>query len=466
MKARGIKEVFSISKKRLIVLMIICLQLLLAVAVGIANTQLDYGHMSIMAIGQTVLNVILLKLTCDLPIISLPNFFGFVSMVFHCGQLIKEGFSIDGAVPLPFENYGDILTIQKSFFFYFLSQAMYFITILLMRGRKGRIETWEAKNCVDIYLYGKILIAIGIIPRMCIDFVSVSGARMGGYEAVYSLYFPQPIQSMAFFFDVGMFFFLFASKNTKRQSIVFWGMIFYKCFIMTSGSRQDKVAFLLVWIYVYFFITKRITVRKILVLGTACVGGFWFISAIGAIRTADVVEISQVMNLLQSGTMTNVFGGALGEFGAAFNTLEVAVKYTPDYIDYGYGRSYIAGILSIIPFLVSRIPVLSETVVFLDQLPRSITFAFGGSYLGELYYNFSWFGVLGSIGIGAFMIKLHDGLVSQDDMGDVYKVWCAIVATAMILYVRGYFADMVQKLVWTYILINLIYLYSKRKRDF
>ncbi len=42
--------------------------------------------------------------------------------------------------------------------------------------------------------------------------------------------------------------------------------------------------------------------------------------------------------------MSNIFGSALGEFGSAFDTLEVAVKYTPAYITYGYGTSYLAGV--------------------------------------------------------------------------------------------------------------------------
>lgn len=82
----------------------------------------------------------------------------------------------------------------------------------------------------------------------------------------------------------------------------------------------------------------------------------YFISAIGTVRTGSSSGIKDVLELMQSGQMSNIFGSALGEFGSAFDTLEVAVKYTPAYITYGYGTSYLAGLISIIPLVVKQIP--------------------------------------------------------------------------------------------------------------
>ena len=102
--------------------------------------------------------------------------------------------------------------------------------------------------------------------------------------------------------------------------------------------------------------------------------------------------------------------------------------------------------------------------MFVSQLPKSVTFALGGSFLGELYYNFSWFGVLGSIAIGAFMMRLHDGITDKRENATMYKAWCSILTTSMVLFVRGYFTDMMQKLVWTYWIICLVQMYVERKK--
>lgn len=437
-----------------------------------SSVTMTYYILSLVGIIQCVANILLLKIICKLPIISIPNIFAFFSFIFHCGQIIKIGFSIEGTVPLPIENYASMNEIVDSFMFYLFSQIVFFCTVGLIENHNDTdsisVPTkWRIKGQFDLTNYGMVLLAIGIIPRLYIDVLSLIGAATSGYEGVYSLYVPQAVQSIAFFFDAGLILLLFGKKNTRYAKMIFWGTVLYKCIIMTSGGRQDKVAFLLVWIYVYYFVINKISIKRLLILGIICIGGFWFISVIGSIRAEESVGISQIMNFLKNGTMNNVIGDALGEFGSAFTTLEVAYKYTPSRIPYGYGRSFLAGCLSIVPLLTNRIPVLAETVIFLNQLPKNVAFAMGGSYLGELFYNFSWFGILGSVILGVFITKLHNGIVNNNDRSsDLYKAWCAVLSTAMVLYVRGYFTDMVQKLVWVYFVIYLIFLYMCKKNNF
>lgn len=437
-------------------------QLLVNLILIAYRVDFSYTQMSVLAITETVIDVIVLKTICSFPVVSIPNIFAFFSLMFHCGQLIKEGFNIEGTVPLPFEYYGDAMTIQKSFIFFLLSQTVYFIAVGISCSKLQKEKKVNERQA-NVSVYGKILVLIGVIPRLYIDILSLVGARASGYEGVYSIYFPQAIQSIAFFFDAGLFFLLYAQTDRRKQKLYLVVVIVYKCIMMSTGARQDKVAFLLVWLYVYFFIINKITVRKLALLVVVCIAGFMFISAIGTIRVNDTVSLSQTLSLLQSGTMNNVIGGALGEFGSAFDTLEVAIKYTPSEIPYGWGKSYVAGLLSIIPLLVNQIPSLAKAVVFVNQLPKHVTFALGGSFLGELFYNFSWFGIIGSSVVGAFITKLHNGIVDDSSCDIFHKAWYSILATEMILFVRGYFTDMMQKLVWTYIAIYIIRMYVAKR---
>lgn len=452
----------KVGKTKFMTVVLFCGQLLVNLMLIAYRVDFSYTQMSVLAITETVIDIIVLKTICSFPAVSIPNIFAFFSLMFHCGQLIKEGFNIEGTVPLPFEYYGDAMTIQKSFTFFLLSQTVYFIAVGISCGKLQK-EKKVNKRQADISIYGKILVLIGVIPRLYIDILSLVGARANGYEGVYSIYFPQAIQSIAFFFDAGLFFLLYAQTDRRKQKFYLVAVIIYKCIIMSTGARQDKVAFLLVWLYVYFFIINKITVKKLALLVVVCIAGFMFISAIGTIRVNDTVSLSQTLSLLQSGTMNNVIGGALGEFGSAFDTLEVAIKYTPSEIPFGWGKSYVAGLLSIIPLLVNQIPSLAKAVMFVNQLPKHVTFALGGSFLGELFYNFSWFGIIGSSVVGAFITKLHNGIVDDSSCDFFYKAWYSILATAMILFVRGYFTDMMQKLVWTYIAIYIIRMYLAKR---
>lgn len=452
----------KVGKTKFMTVVIFCGQLLVNLMLIAYRVDFSYTQMSVLAITETVIDIIVLKTICSFPAVSIPNIFAFFSLMFHCGQLIKEGFNIEGTVPLPFEYYGDAMTIQKSFTFFLLSQTVYFIAVGISCGKLQKEKKVNQRQA-DVSVYGKILVLIGVIPRLYIDILSLVGARANGYEGVYSIYFPQAIQSIAFFFDAGLFFLLYAQTDRRKQKFYLVAVIVYKCIMMSTGARQDKVAFLLVWLYVYFFIINKITVKKLALLVVVCIAGFMFISAIGTIRVNDTVSLSQTLSLLQSGTMNNVIGGALGEFGSAFDTLEVAIKYTPSEIPFGWGKSYVAGLLSIIPLLVNQIPSLAKAVMFVNQLPKHVTFALGGSFLGELFYNFSWFGIIGSSVVGAFITKLHNGIVDDSSCDIFYKAWYSILATAMILFVRGYFTDMMQKLVWTYIAIYIIRMYLAKR---
>ncbi len=452
----------KVGKTKFMTVVLFCGQLLVNLMLIAYRVDLSYMQMSVLAITETVIDIIVLKTICSFPVVSIPNIFAFFSLMFHCGQLLKEGFNIEGTVPLPFEYYGDAMTIQKSFTFFLLSQTVYFIAVGISCGKLQK-EKKVNKRQADISIYGKILVLIGVIPRLYIDILSLVGARANGYEGVYSIYFPQTIQSIAFFFDAGLFFLLYAQTDRRKQKFYLVAVIVYKCIMMSTGARQDKVAFLLVWLYVYFFIINKITVKKLALLVVVCIAGFMFISAIGTIRVNDTVSLSQTLSLLQSGTMNNVIGGALGEFGSAFDTLEVAIKYTPSEIPFGWGKSYVAGLLSIIPLLVNQIPSLAKAVMFVNQLPKHVPFALGGSFLGELFYNFSWFGIIGSSVVGAFITKLHNGIVDDSSCDIFYKASYSILATAMILFVRGYFTDMMQKLVWTYIAIYIIRMYLAKR---
>ncbi|WP_302275176.1 O-antigen polysaccharide polymerase Wzy [Faecalibacterium prausnitzii] len=452
----------KVGKTKFMTVVLFCGQLLVNLMLIAYRVDFSYTQMSVLAITETVIDIIVLKTICSFPAVSIPNIFAFFSLMFHCGQLIKEGFNIEGTVPLPFEYYGDAMTIQKSFTFFLLSQTVYFIAVGISCGKLQKEKKVNQRQA-DVSVYGKILVLIGVIPRLYIDILSLVGARANGYEGVYSIYFPQAIQSIAFFFDAGLFFLLYAQTDRRKQKFYLVAVIVYKCIMMSTGARQDKVAFLLVWLYVYFFIINKITVKKLALLVVVCIAGFMFISAIGTIRVNDTVSLSQTLSLLQSGTMNNVIGGALGEFGSAFDTLEVAIKYTPSEIPFGWGKSYVAGLLSIIPLLVNQIPSLAKAVMFVNQLPKHVTFALGGSFLGELFYNFSWFGIIGSSVVGAFITKLHNGIVDDSSCDIFYKAWYSILATAMILFVRGYFTDMMQKLVWTYIAIYIIRMYLAKR---
>lgn len=459
----------KLTRQNIFIALACLLQMIVLLGTMLFVDKFSYNAMSYLSISVAVIDILLLKIICNVDFISIPTMFIVFCLLFHCGQIIKIAFEIEGTVPLPFENYASEDIIQIAFWFYILSQTFFVLAVgIISTLPKASMRTYSFLSKVSdasMIAVAKIFLLLGVLPRIYIDFASLLGAASSGYEGVYSLYFPQPVQTLAFFFDIGLIILLFAWSNTIKGKYLFILVILYKCLIMSSGGRQDKVAFLLIWIYIFYFVIQKIDLKKTIIVVSMCIAGFLFISSIGLLRTTGAFDFSDIMTLLFSGEMESTVGNALGEFGSAFATLEVAVRYTPDVIGYGYGRTYLAGLLSAVPLLVNQIPLLSPTVVFLSQLPTSVTFAFGGSYLGEFYYNFAWGGLLGSCIVGGIIGKIHVKLVQSEYASLLEKSWAAILAISIILFIRGYFTDFAQRLIWAYLLIYLICSSRKRKRN-
>ena len=92
-------------------------QLIVLSMIAAMQLNLSYYTISVLAIVQCVVNIILLKIVCNLPVLCIPNMFSVFSLFFHCGQIIKEGFNVQGTVPLPFQYYADEGVIQKACLF-------------------------------------------------------------------------------------------------------------------------------------------------------------------------------------------------------------------------------------------------------------------------------------------------------------------------------------------------------------
>lgn len=427
-------------------------------------TSFSYTQMAIVSIVQLILNLMALKFLVKLDFISIPCMFVLFTFIFHCGEILKYGFDIPGTDYFPLELYASNFEISKAFIFYLLSQAFIFlgigVSIKPSQNSIYRINQLSMKLPKDSKNTGRILFGIGIIPRLFLDVYQLYISSRGGYMALFTENIPQFVSTLAFFFDAGVIYLLISESDKKKTTTIFWGVLLYKAFTMLSGSRQDKVCFLLIWIYIYYLIKNKLNIKKTLVLIIMSFLGFYFISSIGAGRVNSDIEFGGFLSTIN--TFSYTIGSSLSEFGSAFNTLVLAVKYTPFNISYGYGLSFVAAIVSCVPLLVARIPLLADKTIFITQLPGCIYHSLGGSFLGELFYNFSWIGPVFCIFIGSILGKSHYGIKNKDN--NLSNVAClySVIGTAMFLYVRGYVTDMGQKIIWLSIL--LIILKSKEKK--
>lgn len=416
-------------------------------------TELSYTFMAYLAAFQLLLFLICAVSFMRIKLVSFSTIFYLCSCLFHYGQILLVGFDIPGKLYLDFRNYATMANQTAGFKFclwchLFLAAGIYISENTQRTQRAGRpVSLKELKNTA------MILAILGILPRLYIDIsLLMSGITMG-YLSIYQLYIPQFIYSLAFFWDAGCIMLLYAWKESKKQKYLFWGVLLYDCLMMMSGVRMDKVTILIVWGYLYYFILNDKRKNKFNLIVLVAVG-LLFLSALTVTRSEENRSITQIFEYMK---IDSIVGDILGEFGSTFDTLLLAVSFVPGVTRYGMGASYLAGLLAVVPTLVQNFPSLDAAARFLQNLPNK--FSLGGSYLGEIYYNFSWAGIFALAIVGYYIGKI-DKLLKSNEL-TIRVILAAVIAPSALLFIRGYFSDFSQKIIWV---MAVVYLVVRRKR--
>lgn len=418
---------------------------------------------------ETIAWISILQLLGNLIVVNLKkksttifvSLFILFSWFFHCGQIVKYAFKIKGNVPLPFYNYGNSQDFLNAFKFYFFSQFLLVCGLLFGLAKFSDYDGEKTSGIsMDLKTAATVLVLIGIIPRLYIDITRIVTSLRGGYSNIYKLYIPTVLNSLAFFFDGGCLLFLYITFGEKGNTALFVGMIVYKFIVMISGARQYAVCYLIVWVVFYFWSLRKITLKNKIILFILAYFALVIIDFIGAVRADGFTldGLSHIWDVKQN----TLIGDTLGEFGSAFSSLVVAIRYVPSVTPHGIGNSYIAAILSVVPFLVSFFPILRNGVAYTTLLPNTVYF--GGSYLGELFYNFSYYGIFGAFIVGYVVGKIQNTV--DVDNNRIRTVWSCMLFFQLLLYIRGYITDMAQSCIWLWIVLFVLFNQPQRELNY
>lgn len=420
----------------------IALQMVAIVAVGTFDS---YGAMCVASVLQLVFLVVTLAFSPCRQLFAI--LFLAANWIFHCGQIACVAAGYNDALNLDFRMYGSSSTIVGAFLFYLYSQSLLALGAVLFQTELPKEMTWQAKPPKEVSeRLAWVLVATGFPFWLYVNLAKLSGAAAGGYRGVYSLVIPAPIQAASFFFEAGLLMFLLLIGRERKGTVLFWVVVAVKVMLMSTGGRQDAVCFLAVWCLLYFGYLRKLSLSRVVVLGFAATFLLFAIDAFGELRS-DGFSFDALANYLANASFFGVFWDSLGEFGSAFSTLVVSMASVPSILSFGMGSTYLAGILSVIPMLVNNFAGLKISTLFTTAIPG--TTYLGGSMLGEFYYNFGWFGLVGPVLVGCVLAWCQNRLNlvgrEQADRG----VWLAsVLAIFLLLFVRGYFTDAVMKFVY------------------
>lgn len=443
--SRDTKPDITVYRVRCIVVMV--LQLLGIVCIPRFD---DYGFMSFVSLAQLAIFVAAALVSPGRqPFVIL---FLVANWIFNCGQIvcIAMGYGTDDVLNLDFRWYGSPMTIENAFRFYLYSQTLVCAGALLLQKKPiNKSEIGVSGRGVDPKLLAKCFILVGLPFWVYLNGAKLMGAASDAYRGVYSLIIPAPVQAISFFFEAGLLLMLLVIGRERKGTTLFWIVVAINVLIMTTGSRQYSVCFLAVWCLVYFCYVNKLSVGKALVLILVCVCLMFLIDAFGELRSIGF-SFEALSAYLAKASFFDVVWESLGEFGSAFSTLVISMSRVPSVLPYGMGATYVAGFLSVVPMLVGRFPLLKEATQFTVAISGSAFL--GGSMLGEFFYNFGWFGVVGSFLVGALLAWCQSYLNEGEDKRHIVRAWAsAVLAVYLLLFIRGYFTDATMKLVYVFL---------------
>lgn len=451
-----------VRKKTLIILLINCI---LAIVIN-TNTVLDIEQYALLSFAICICSISLI-LSCGYRLLSVPILFTALTYIFHCGQFLFNIFveTYDKYFDI-YLSAGDNLSISV---IKYTSNAIMFLALgfLIMRDR----IVVKNDNCVvDTYSFnrcafcGKLLIIICIVPRILTDLLLIYIGYMGNASGISGY-----LKTLGEGFYIGIALLLIGRRDKERYcKRVFLITSAYIMLGMISGQRQVALTYWLLIAMVYFgFVitnneTKKVDLVRVLFIGILLYFGLVFLATIGDIRNHPYLEFGDVF---LNNISLKMIADQVGEFGGTGISLAYSIKYFPQTKPFNYGMTYVSSLLTVLPNFGGFLTEINFANDYINFIP--IKDAFGGSYLGELYYNFGLWGqplclLIGMI-LGKYSNYLNNGIKNEISFRAIIGL---LLISPTLLWVRGIFPYFVRTCVWFGIIIYIIFnLYDLRAKN-
>lgn len=426
---------------------------------------------AIVAILQLFVHILVLLKNFNLKVFSIPIIFIVFTFLTHLGHLPLNAFNINEHIP----SFFDVINIVAEnvylnaikFVIYSQTFLVFGIMVYLMSFNKEKYDINNHKEIIErkvVLKIGKIFFALGIFPGLYVDISKIILYLSGGYLNTYLL----DTNGILYFFSnmwkFGIIMILIGIQDKiTKVKIVYLASLIYLTIIMVSGNRLSSIMFILTITYIYFHVILKGKVKRPLFY---CLIGYLLlvlVNFIGSYRNISFDQIELVTSLSKA-FMSSALFDAMGEFGVTMISLCYSIMFFPAEISYGYGATYPLGFVTIIPNLLGMYDSIINHLIYVYNFPLGYVEALGGSYLGELYYNFGTIGIFFTLFIGMYIMfieaKLRDSIKNRKWLVTIIYV---SVVPFIFMWTRGYFKDLIRIFVWQYILIKLFYFYYLNK---
>lgn len=383
-----------------------------------------------LAIVQLILGILMIK-ERGYKLFSFPVIFVIFVFVFHVFRIFYAYLTNDTQLLIVFW-YRDESSMLPAIRYYFITMTFLLFGIAYA-PKKANKNNGKIISDNNLFFVGLILFAIGIVPKLMINYEQLTVSLAMGYLETYEVNLSGR-GTIATLVYPGAFLILLSKRKNKYFSNIFMLLISgYEVVMMLSGNRIMGLSFLLTLYLLYFTYVKKLDLKNFIKYAVIAFILAAFLSVIRETRVSGI-SINQIGQLTINALKNNPITDVLCELGSTMNTLILSLKFIPDSSPHGFGLSY----LMFVPNLIPRLDLgsLNEHLIFVYNFP--VYDALGGDFIGEFYYNFSYFGVLCGFVIGRIAVWIDRGLNSYE-LNPTKTLMVLPIVLYSFSYIRGYF---------------------------
>ncbi len=389
-------------------------------------------------------------------VFSVVVIFVLLSFLFHFGQVFTNIIApnykyIDSNFLLNnFEN------VKKSLLFSLnIIQIMMIGIIGVGVLQKNDITKTRVSRIYDMKTFGWIITIICTPLRIVYIVAQIGEVQENTYVSAVASGFSGVFIQLSLFCVIGFVILLLTySDEPQKATIIFFIEMVLLMMMMLSGGRLFSISTILILAMCYFYAVKRPTLKQWVIFFLTALILLKILTIITELRTTYNFTISKIFEALihsDNEFLLRVFD----EYGGTIYTVRNTFNEVPAYIDYHKGLSYLKSWLLVGLNFDGSLNEINQEVKYTMIFNRR--YSYGGSYIGELYYNFGYFAYLFAPLIGVFAGKLSKGFEKNILNQNYYHLAFYIMPVyALFGWVRGYFDSFTRSFVWGSILIYIL----------
>lgn len=371
-----------------------------------------------------------------------------LSLTFHFGhQIIYTLHMNDVYSHINLMNITSVEQVLTASIYSLLCHIFFSAGYLLLANKTSRYNPkllLDINGLKKIRLLFIIVFIISFIPMVYSDIDKLIALFSGGYINTFDTYkvgINKYIYLLSIFARPSYSVILFSYyKNPKIAKKLYLCSIIYSLFMMLSGDRGNSMIYILVWTFIYFKYISSLNKKSFILL---ILSGFFinvFMQIIMVIRSMGTISVEAVSEALLLRSDSNYLYLLLRENGLTLKSLIYCMQFIPQNVGYAFGKTFLYSILGASPVLPDfLLNFISNDITFFKNFPEAFQFSLGGTYIGEFYYNFGWFGPVMIIIIGLIVAKLDiilNNIITKK--GLLSFILTISLLPKLFMYIRGF----------------------------